>query len=151
MNHELFHAIQHPKKRQFLAAYSELGNVSQAAKLVAMDRGNHPRWMREDPEYAEAFAEAKEIACDNLEAEARRRAVEGTEKPVFHNGQVCGTIREYSDTLLIFLLKGAMPEKYRERYGVNLQGTVQHTGQVQIYIPDNNRQNDEALPSPDPS
>ena len=26
-----------------------------------------------------------------------------------------GTVREYSDTLLIFLLKGIMPNKYRDR------------------------------------
>ncbi len=44
----------------------------------------------------------------------------GTEKPVFGSmgqglgsGEV-GRIREYSDTLLIFLLKAAQPEKYRE-------------------------------------
>lgn len=56
-----------------------------------------------------------------MEQEAFRRAVEGTEKPVFGSmgfrmgsGEI-GRVREYSDTLLIFLLKGARPEKYRER------------------------------------
>ena len=34
-------------------------------------------------------------------------------------GQAGGTVREYSDTLLIFLLKGMKPEKYRERYQVD--------------------------------
>jgi hypothetical protein len=50
-----------------------------------------------------------------LEDEAMGRAVEGVEKPISVNGEL-KTIREYSDTLLIFLLKGAAPEKYRERY-----------------------------------
>ena len=69
---------------------------------------------------------------DRLEAEARRRAIEGIEKPVFYKGKMCyrdevdpatgerrGTgepllIRKSSDVLLMFLLKGARPEKYRE-------------------------------------
>ena len=29
-------------------------------------------------------------------------------------------VREFSDTLLIFLLKGAMPEKYRERHEITI-------------------------------
>jgi len=43
---------------------------------------------------------------------------------VFHQGKVCGGIRKYSDTLLIFLLKAAYPEKYRERVDVNAQVNV---------------------------
>jgi hypothetical protein len=31
-------------------------------------------------------------------------------------GAECGRVREYSDTLLIFLLKATKPEKYRERH-----------------------------------
>ncbi len=51
-----------------------------------------------------------------LESEANRRAVEGVEKPVgWHRGQPGGYVRDYSDTLLIFLLKGLRPEKYQER------------------------------------
>ncbi|MBX6773030.1 MAG: hypothetical protein IRY83_14975 [Chloroflexi bacterium] len=53
---------------------------------------------------------------DALEAEAWRRAVDGVERPVYQNGQRVGAVREYSDTLLIFLLKGGRPQKYRERY-----------------------------------
>ena len=52
---------------------------------------------------------------DDLELEARRRAVEGTERPVFYQGGEVGYVREYSDTLLIFLLKAHRPNKFRER------------------------------------
>lgn len=31
---------------------------------------------------------------------------------------MCGTVKRYRDLLLIFLLKGVRPEKYRERYEV---------------------------------
>ena len=55
-----------------------------------------------------------------------RRASEGTLKPVFYQGKMCGEIREYSDTLLIFLLKARRPETYRERSDINstVRGTL---------------------------
>ena len=121
-----------PKQQAFLAAYSMCGNVSAAARLARCARSQHYWWLQK-PEYAEAFAEAREKALDLLEAEARRRAVEGTEEPVVHKGRLCYkldpqgrrtnellTVRKYSDTLLIFLLKGAMPEKYRDSVKVEL-------------------------------
>ncbi len=62
--------------------------------------------------FAAGFAHAE--ACDALASEARRRAVEGVLKPVYYKGKLVGFIREYSDTLLMFLMKAAMPEKYRD-------------------------------------
>ena len=41
----------------------------------------------------------------DLEKEAWRRVVDETEKPVFHQGKECGRITEYSNTLLMFLIK----------------------------------------------
>lgn len=110
------HKKSQPKKEAFLAAYAQLGNVSAAAIAAKCSRRDHYRWLKDDTGYKARFDDAHKEACENLEAEARRRAVEGVEEPVFHKGQVCGTIRKYSDTLLIFLLKGAVPEKYRERF-----------------------------------
>jgi hypothetical protein len=107
--------IGHAKKAAFLAAYSQLGNLTAAAKASDVHRQRHYEWMKDDPDYPERFKQAHAEACDHLESEARRRAVEGVEKPVFHKGVICGTVQEYSDTLLIFLMKGALPEKYRER------------------------------------
>jgi hypothetical protein len=112
---DLFRNIAHRKKRAFLAAYSELGTVTHAADAAGIDRRSHSNWMHSDPGYRDAFESAGEMAVQHLEREARRRAIEGTEKPVYQGGKLVGTIREYSDTLLIFLLKGARPERYRER------------------------------------
>lgn len=103
-----------------LAVFPEEGTVKHAAARVGIDRATHYRWMQDDQLYAKAFAAAEAEAFDNLEREARRRAVEGTEKPVYQSGKKVGTIREYSDTLLIFLMKGANPGKYRDRIDVNL-------------------------------
>lgn len=110
------------KKKAFLAAFAEVGNISRAAELAGIARSNHYDWMRDDPDYPALFREADQQACDRLEQEARRRAVEGVQKPVFQGGKQVGVVQEYSDTLLIFLLKGAMPEKYKERQHTELSG-----------------------------
>lgn len=83
-----------------------------------------------DDDFMRAWDDAISGACDLLEQEAWRRAVKGTEKPVFHQGEICGGIQEYSDTLLIFLLKGHRPEKYRERYDVKSE--TKNTGVKKI-------------------
>lgn len=116
------------KQRAFIAAFSEVGNITRACEIAEISRAQVYRWLgREkghevDPVFAKDFAEAEEHAADRLEQEARRRAVEGVKKPVWYQGGECGVVTEYSDTLLIFLMKGAMPEKYKER------GRYEHTG-----------------------
>lgn len=108
------------------------GNVSRACEAVGISRMTAYNWREDDPEFAKAWDNAKAIGAEALEDEATRRAFEGTEKPVFHQGVECGTIREYSDTLTIFLLKGAKPEKYRERVSSEISGP--NGGPQQIVI-----------------
>lgn len=69
-----------------------------------------------DPEFEAKVRAALDHAIERLEEEARRRAYQGTLKPVFYRGEQCGEIQEYSDTLMIFLLKAHRPAVYRERY-----------------------------------
>ncbi len=109
------------KRRQdaFLKEFKICATVTHAAKLANIGRQTHYDWLRKDEEYQVAFAEAEIAATDALVAEARRRATEGVEEPFYYKGEVVGTIQKYSDTLLIFLLKGALPEIYRERYEIS--------------------------------
>jgi len=104
------------KKERFLTAFRELASISAAARSTKIARSEHYRWMREDEDYAAQFGESQEVAADALEDEAVRRAKEGTQRPVFQGGKLVGKIREYSDTLLIFLLKAARPKKYRDKF-----------------------------------
>jgi len=119
-----------PKQRAFLVAYIETGNITKAARMAHMSRTNHYEWLKESEDYKEAFAQAEEAVADRLEEEAWRRAVEGTVKPVFYKGQQVGGIREYSDTLLIFLLNGMRPEKYKKHSSHELKGELGLRGQV---------------------
>jgi len=106
---------RHPKKRAVLAALSRVGIVTEACRSARVDRSTYYDWLK-DGDFAAAAAAAIEEAGDRLEAEARRRAEKGWLRPVFQGGRKVGTVLEKSDTLLIFLLKGAKPEKYRERF-----------------------------------
>jgi hypothetical protein len=66
--------------------------------------------------------EAQTEAAQLLEDEAIRRAHEGILTPVFYKGNPTGVMREYSDALLMFLLRGFTPEKYRDRGSVEVSG-----------------------------
>ena len=118
-----FPEITNPKQRAFLIAFRETGNVRLACEAAGVGRSSHYRWLDGDPIYQEAFEEAQEDACDTLEAAAVRRAVVGVQKPAgWYRGKAGGTITEYSDNLLMFLLKGNRPEKYADR--VELRGAM---------------------------
>ena len=108
----------------FLSAYAQTGIISKAAEIAGIHRNNHRHWLKEDRDYVEAFQEAHQEACDNIEAEMRRRAIEGVQKPVFYKGEVCGYITEYSDTLLAMLANGYMPEKYKQKTRVEADAEV---------------------------
>lgn len=106
-----------PKKEwqsKFLQRLAETSNVSAACKKAKISRQQAYRTRDEDAEFEAAWEEALEIATEALELEARRRAEKGTLEPVFYQGVKSGTIRRYSDTLMIFLLKAHKPDKYRD-------------------------------------
>jgi hypothetical protein len=126
-------------KAAFLDEFRARGRVDKAAEAVGIARTTPYEWAKKDKEFATAWEEGKPFAAGILEDEAFRRGHEGTLKPVFYQGEECGVIREYSDTLLIFLLKGLKPDKYRERYDMRSDNKHEYTGSVQIYLPDNGR------------
>lgn len=110
-----FPAVLHPKKRAFLFAYARCLQIKASATIAKVDHQLHYYWKQHDAVYAVAFEEAKAMGIEALEDEAIRRATH---------------IKQPSDTLLIFLLKGAMPAKYRERHEV----TGEAGGPMQIRV-----------------
>lgn len=101
---------------QLAAGYS----MDAAARAAGVARQSVWQWRQEDPEFHAAFEQAYEQGTDVFEDEARRRAVEGTDKPIYQRGECVGTVREFSDGLLTLLLKARRPEAYRERQDVQL-------------------------------
>lgn len=120
----------------FLKIYAECGNLTVAAVGAQIDVRAHYKWL-EDEEYRTAFDTARNTALDLLEAEARRRAIEGDEEPAVYQGGLCYerlangrkkqiVYKRKSDNLLMFLLKAGRPEQYRDTW----KGEIKHSGAI---------------------
>ncbi len=116
--------LAHDWKPIFLAALAKRGNISDACKAARIHRSTAYDHQQSDEQFAAAWLVALDEGADVLEAEAHRRSVSGLVRKKFTKdgdpiidpatGKQYVEL-EYSDTLLIFLLKGARPEKYRDR------------------------------------
>lgn len=133
-------------ERGFLAALALTGNWTAAAKAAGVDRTTPHKLREQAPDFEAACERAKDEAADLLELEARRRAHDGWNEPVVYKGELSGTwvhrdgrpaephadgaqfipltVKKYSDTLLIFLLKGERPDKFKDRNETTHTGTV---------------------------
>lgn len=100
--------------------------ILDACKAVGYGFRQIFQYRHDDPQFAQKWEDADEMAIQRMEREADRRAIEGVNEPVFHKGEMVGTIKKFSDTLLIFRLKAKRPEVYRERADVsgNLDITI---------------------------
>ena len=114
------------KKKRFLEHLAKHGNVSAACLAGGISRTRMYQVRNEDEKFAELWNSAEEIAVDLMILEAKRRAQKGTRKPVFHQGRVCGHIKEYSDSLLMFLIKGKRPEYATERREIKAELMISH-------------------------
>ncbi len=108
-------AFSAQKQGKFLKALAKTGSVSAAAKAAGVPVEVAERQRDEVESFARKWAAAEQQAIDALEVEARRRAVEGVEEPVFYQGRQVGTVRKYSDALLSLLLKAKRPGKFTDR------------------------------------
>ena len=119
--------IRGQRSQRFLQTLAETGNVTAAAAVAGISRTGAYDHREIDEAFARAWAEAEEIAADKLEAEAWRRGVDGIEEPIISLGKVVAgedekplTIRRYSDTLLLALLRAHRPQLYREKASVEV-------------------------------
>lgn len=110
-----------PWEDKFIEALSENGgNVTRAAATANISRqAAYDRYHAND-----VFRSRWEIAqwegVDVALAEVHRRGVEGVERPVFQGGEQVGTVREYSDSLLMFLVKGRRKEFCDPKHQINV-------------------------------
>ena len=103
------------KRRVFLDILAKTGRVSEAARACGYtDTATLQHFRRQDEDFAEAWDHALEAAANVLEDEAIRRATEGVLEPIFYKGEVAGYKTNYSDPLLMFVLRGLKPGTYRD-------------------------------------
>ncbi|MGD0767490.1 MAG: hypothetical protein ABSB42_04620 [Tepidisphaeraceae bacterium] len=128
------------KKAEFLVAFGQVGNMTRAAESVGITRRSAQKWANDDPVFAEELQQAKLEAADRLIEEARRRAKDGLLRMKFHGGEPIIDPRtkepyfemEYSDVLLIVLLKGLLPEQFRENYTFDHNMNLHVSGEVNV-------------------
>lgn len=99
----------------FLDALRDGRSVTAACIDAGIGRRTAYEWREQDEEFRHAWDDAVEEGTDRLEDEAHRRARDGVNKPIYQGGKRVGEIREYSDTLTIFLLKARRPDKFKDR------------------------------------
>jgi len=115
-------------KHAFLECYSQWANISFACQVAGIARQTAYNWQEHDPQFALAFNIAGEQATERLEKEAWRRATEGTPytRTSYWHGEPVGTDSkiEYSDQLMMLLLRARKPDIYREKVDVNVSQIV---------------------------
>ncbi|QTE37495.1 hypothetical protein J3L18_00055 [Mucilaginibacter gossypii] len=114
----------------FLLQLEATGNITMSCKKSKVPRRTIYDWLEKDVAFKEAYDKSVQIGIDMLEDEAQRRAYHGTTKPIFQNGKLVGKVQEFSDTLLIFLLKGKKPEVYKDR--TEHSGTIDGSTTIRI-------------------
>lgn len=93
-----------PWMARFIDLFASTGNVTLSARGCGLRSKRTIYEARDrDPVFAAAMDDARESAIQVLEAEARNRAMSG------------------SDVLLIFLLKAQRPEMYRESIRIDVR------------------------------
>jgi hypothetical protein len=109
-------------KHAFLQDYVRWANVTSAVVAAGVSRGTYYTWIERDEQFAAAVKLAGEAATERLEREAWRRATEGSPytRTSYWHGEPVGTDSkiEYSDQLLMLLLRARKPDLYREKVDV---------------------------------
>lgn len=103
------------QKDLYIEYLEKSGNESEARRYAGVRATAVRKALNDDPDFEEQVLECKSRIADMLEQEAFHRAVNGTVKNVYYKGEIVGEQTEYSDSLLMFLLKGNKPEKYGDK------------------------------------
>jgi hypothetical protein len=97
------------RRAAFLAGLERGLSAAGAAAAAGVHRSLAYKWRMMSRDFEAAWRLAEQAGADVLEDEALRRALEGSEKPVFYRGQQVGTVRTYNDRLLMLLLQRRRP------------------------------------------
>lgn len=105
-------------RQRYLILVARTGQVCASAYAVGLNKATIYRHRDAEPEFDAAVSEAQERYRDWVDAEIRRRGIEGIEEPVFYQGRVVGWVRKFSDQLALAHAKAHDP-RYREKLQVD--------------------------------
>lgn len=103
------------RKRAFLRALSETGEIRAACDRVGMAHSSVYRLKARSPEFAAACEKALARSLPVLQQVAWERAVDGWDEPIVLGGKIVGMRRRYSERLLSDLLRHELAARRAER------------------------------------
>ncbi len=103
------------KVNAFFHHLGRTGSVTVAANRAQLRRSTLYERRQDDEEFAERWARALDLGVERLQDNAMNRALNGTPKPIWRNGQEVGSVRQFDNRLLQFLLKAHRPDLYGDR------------------------------------
>lgn len=114
---------------RYLLCRQQVGTFVAACKKAKISPNTVYGWREVDQEtgytakeFCRLELEARDFYKQTLEEEADRRGKNGVLRPVYQGGKRVGSIREFSDNLLMFRLKALDPEKYKDRVAAEHSG-----------------------------
>lgn len=103
----------------YLALIREGVTNKDAAAACGAGTKYFQRRRKEDPDFEQAYQEARADGDDVIRAEVHRRGVEGVKQAIYHDGKVVGHKQVYSDNLLMFLAKSRMPDEFGDKQTID--------------------------------
>lgn len=118
---------------KFLREVAQGYSTTAASATAGVTRQAAYQRAKVDEAFASAWADAESAAVDVVRDEIFRRAVQGVERGVWHQGVRVGEETHYSDQLLMFEGKRRDPA-YRENANVslNMGGEVRHVHEAEM-------------------
>lgn len=92
-------------RARFLETLAATANVSASARAVGMCPQGAYKLRARDAAFAQAWQAALAQGYERLELMLLERALHGTDKEVWYRGEKVGTMRSYSDSLALSLLR----------------------------------------------
>jgi hypothetical protein len=114
---------QHAEK--FLETLRKGHTVAFCATVAGISLRCAYDWREADPEFKAAWEDAYEHGSHMIEEEARRRAVDGVQEPVFYQGVEVAQVRKFSDGLMLPILRARL-DRYKDRQELH------HTGNITV-------------------
>lgn len=126
--------IRGKRERQeiFLKAYRETGNVRMSAAAARVGEGTHHAWQQTDLEYRLVFQMVRSQLADELEGTSFNRALHGTKKPIFQNGEQVGEVTEHDFRREQFFLEAWKPGIYGKKLEVQISSRTNDEVKVKL-------------------
>ena len=117
-----------PKQQQFLNTFPIYGVIGKTATAVKITPQAVYRWIATQPSFCNIFQQVRALLKHLMEDAAVSRSVYGVKEDIFYKGEVVGEKTNFSDSLLMFMLRAADPGTYREKSSLDLYTKTEEPG-----------------------